>query len=130
MNFGPVIPVLRFFDEAKMREFYLEFLGFEVTFEFRFEPDTPLYLGVQRGNCLLVDRRQHHLRARCGEGELAIGLLVDVGRFKLLAISRFEPADKGLEGGAVGVRPSDPHLRPRRATRPGTGSLSRRLRLE
>jgi hypothetical protein len=62
MNFGPIIPVLRFFDEAKMREFYLGFLGFEVTFEFRFEPETPLYLGVQRGDCLL------HLSEHHGDG--------------------------------------------------------------
>lgn len=62
MQFGPVIPVLRFFDEAKMREFYLGFLGFEVTFEFRFEPDTPLYLGVRRGDCLL------HLSEHHGDG--------------------------------------------------------------
>ena len=62
MNFGPIIPVLRFFDEAKMREFYLGFLGFEMTFEFRFEPETPLYLGVQRGDCLL------HLSEHHGDG--------------------------------------------------------------
>lgn len=62
MNFGPIVPVLRFFDEAKMREFYLGFLGFEVTFEFRFEPETPLYLGVQRGDCLL------HLSEHHGDG--------------------------------------------------------------
>lgn len=54
--------MLRFFDEAKMREFYLGFLGFDVTFEFRFEPDTPLYLGVKRGDCLL------HLSEHHGDG--------------------------------------------------------------
>lgn len=59
MKFGPVIPILRFFDEARMREFYLGFLGFEVTFEFRFEPETPLYLGVRRGDCLL-HLSEHH----------------------------------------------------------------------
>lgn len=62
MKFGPVIPVLRFFDEAKMREFYLGFLGFAVTFEFRFEPETPLYLGVKRADCLL------HLSEHHGDG--------------------------------------------------------------
>lgn len=62
MPFGPIIPVLRFFDEAKMREFYLDYLGFAVTFEFRFEPGTPLYLGVQRGAALL------HLSEHHGDG--------------------------------------------------------------
>lgn len=62
MDFGPIIPVLRFFDEAKMREFYLGFLGFTVTFEHRFEPNTPLYLGVKRGQCVL------HLSEHHGDG--------------------------------------------------------------
>lgn len=47
------VPILRSFDEAKAREFYLDFLGFEVLFEHRFGPDTPLYLGIKRGDCEL-----------------------------------------------------------------------------
>ncbi len=47
------IPILRSFDEKATRGFYLDFLGFEVTFEHRFEPDTPLYLGVRRDACHL-----------------------------------------------------------------------------
>jgi hypothetical protein len=39
-------PILRSFDEAKAREFYLDFLGFQVVFEHRFEPGMPLYMGV------------------------------------------------------------------------------------
>ena len=33
-----ITPIFRSFDEAKAREFYIDFLGFEVTFEHRFEP--------------------------------------------------------------------------------------------
>ena len=44
IEFEKPIPILRMFDEAKAREFYLEFLGFNVEFEHRFEPGTPLYL--------------------------------------------------------------------------------------
>ena len=32
------VPVLRSFDEAKAREFYVDFLGFTVEWEHRFEP--------------------------------------------------------------------------------------------
>ncbi|MEM6690314.1 MAG: glyoxalase superfamily protein [Planctomycetota bacterium] len=46
-------PIFRIFDEAKAREFYLEFLGFKVDFEFRFEPGTPLYMGVSRDECVI-----------------------------------------------------------------------------
>lgn len=50
---GPVTPVLRSFDEARTRAFYLDFLGFELVFEHRFGPGMPLYLGVRRGECVL-----------------------------------------------------------------------------
>lgn len=37
ITFDKTIPILRMFDEAKAREFYLDFLGFSVEFEHRFE---------------------------------------------------------------------------------------------
>lgn len=55
----PPIPILRSFDEAKAREFYLDFLGFEVVFEHRFEPELPLYLAVRRGQCG-IHLSEHH----------------------------------------------------------------------
>jgi hypothetical protein len=42
------VPVLRSFGEAKAREFYVDFLGFTVDWEHRFEPGTPLYMQVSR----------------------------------------------------------------------------------
>ncbi len=53
------IPILRSFDEAKAREFYIEFLGFEILFEHRFEEGLPLYMGVIRGNCVLHISEHH-----------------------------------------------------------------------
>lgn len=53
MQFGPPIPILRIFDESKMREFYLGFLGFNLDWEHRFEPEMPLYAQVSRGDCLI-----------------------------------------------------------------------------
>ena len=44
-----MVPILRSFDEAATRDFYIRWLGFEVVFEHRFEPDTPLYMGVRLG---------------------------------------------------------------------------------
>ena len=37
IKFDKAIPILRMFDETKAREFYLDFLGFSVEFEHRFE---------------------------------------------------------------------------------------------
>lgn len=42
------VPILRIFDIAKAREFYVGFLGFAVDWEHRFEPELPLYMQVSR----------------------------------------------------------------------------------
>lgn len=47
------IPILRIFDVAKAREFYLDFLGFAWDWEHRFEPDAPLFAQISRGPVLL-----------------------------------------------------------------------------
>ncbi len=65
MTFRRSTPILRSFDEAKAREFYIEFLGFRVDFEHRFEPGMPLYLGLSKGECL-VHVSEHH--ADCSPG--------------------------------------------------------------
>jgi uncharacterized glyoxalase superfamily protein PhnB len=50
---GPVVPVLRSFDEARTRDFYLNFLGFAHVFEHRFADWAPLYMGVRHGDCVI-----------------------------------------------------------------------------
>ena len=59
VTFDSPIPILRMFDETKAREFYLDFLGFSVEFEHRFEADLPLYLGIVR-NGLQLHLSEHH----------------------------------------------------------------------
>ncbi len=59
ITFKSPIPILRMFDEAKAREFYLDFLGFSVEFEHRFEADLPLYLGIIRDG-LRLHLSEHH----------------------------------------------------------------------
>ncbi|MCC7251510.1 glyoxalase superfamily protein [Hyphomicrobium sp.] len=53
------VPVLRSFDEAKAREFYLDFLGFTLDWEHRFEPDLPLYMQVSRDG-IVLHLSEHH----------------------------------------------------------------------
>ena len=62
MKLGRVTPILRSFDEAKAREFYVDFLGFAVDWEHRFEPGTPLYMQVSKDGCIL------HLSEHFGDG--------------------------------------------------------------
>ena len=59
MSFGKTTPILRIFDETKAREFYIDFLGFKVDWEHRFEPGLPLYLQISRGGCVL-HLSEHH----------------------------------------------------------------------
>ncbi len=59
MRFHAAIPILRIFDEAKARAHYLDYLGFTVEFEHRFEPGTPIYMGIARGDCRL-NLSEHH----------------------------------------------------------------------
>lgn len=59
MQFTRTTPILRIFDEAKALEFYVQFLGFQVDWEHRFEPGLPLYLQVSRDGCVL-HLSEHH----------------------------------------------------------------------
>ena len=53
------IPIFRIFDVAKAREFYVNFLGFRVDWEHRFDETAPLYMQVSRDG-LLLHLSEHH----------------------------------------------------------------------
>jgi catechol 2,3-dioxygenase-like lactoylglutathione lyase family enzyme len=72
VQLSPAIPILRSFSEAKAREFYVGFLGFEVEWEHRFAPDAPLYMELRRGELTL------HLSEHHGDGSPGMALLVHV----------------------------------------------------
>lgn len=59
MQLSPAIPLIRIFDEAKAREFYVGFLGFEFEWEHRFEPGLPLYAQIRRSD-LVLHLTGHH----------------------------------------------------------------------
>src|SRR3569832_1028529 len=53
------VPILRSYDEGKAREFYIDWLGFTVDWEHRFEPNTPLYMQVSRAG-IVLQVSEHH----------------------------------------------------------------------
>jgi len=59
MTMRNTTPILRIFDEAKAKEFYVGFLAFSSDWEHRFEPGLPLYLQVSRDSCVL-HLSEHH----------------------------------------------------------------------
>jgi len=71
-GFQPPIPILRSFDEGATKAFYIEFLGFEILFEHRFESDSALYLGVKRDDCVL------HLSGHHGDSTPGSAIRIDV----------------------------------------------------
>lgn len=52
-EFASSIPVLRMFDEAKAKAFYLDYLGFEVDWKHRFREGTPLYMQIRQGDAVI-----------------------------------------------------------------------------
>ena len=57
--FERTVPILRMFSLEKAKEFYLDFLGFKIDWEHRFEPGAPLYMQVSRGK-LVLHLSEHH----------------------------------------------------------------------
>jgi catechol 2,3-dioxygenase-like lactoylglutathione lyase family enzyme len=62
IEFTRVIPTLRMFSMEKAKEFYVGWLGFKVDWEHEFEPNTPKYMQVSRGNLIF------HLSEHYGDG--------------------------------------------------------------
>lgn len=54
-----VVPILRIFDVAKAREFYVDFLGCDVDWEHQFDGQGPRYMQISRG-ALLLHLSEHH----------------------------------------------------------------------
>lgn len=59
---GRVIPILRIFSVEKAREFYLDYLGFHLDWEHRFDDNAALYMQVSRDGLVL------HLSEHYGDG--------------------------------------------------------------
>ncbi len=61
INIDKTIPLVRIFDEQKARAFYLEWLGFSIDWEHRFEENMPVYMQISLGNLTL------HLTEHAGD---------------------------------------------------------------
>ena len=94
-EFAYPTPVLRIFDEDKAREFYVEYLGFTVNWEHRFEENFPLYMEVARDKCVL-HLSEHHGDC-CPGGAVRIEVGDIDGFHKQLSESGYKYAKPGLE---------------------------------
>jgi uncharacterized glyoxalase superfamily protein PhnB len=53
------VPILRIFSIDKAKEFYMDYLGFKVDWEHRFNDNAPLYMQVSLGG-LVLHLSEHH----------------------------------------------------------------------
>ena len=56
---SPIIPIFRIFDYQKAVEFYVDWLGFSIAWEHRFEENFPIYLEITKGG-LRLHLSEHH----------------------------------------------------------------------
>jgi uncharacterized glyoxalase superfamily protein PhnB len=102
MKLGKPTPILRIFDEAKAREFYVDFLGFRVDWEHRFEPGLPLYMQIAKDGCIL------HLSEHYGDSTPGAALRIAVDELeafqKELLSKQYKYARPGIEDTPWGSR--------------------------
>ncbi|WP_202423957.1 glyoxalase superfamily protein [Duganella lactea] len=95
IGLGAITPILRCFDEAKTREFFLDFLGFQVDWEHRFEDGLPLYMQVSRDGCVL-HLSEHH--GDCSPGAALRITTSDVDAYQRELIAKqYKNARPGVE---------------------------------
>lgn len=78
IRFVQTIPILRIFDLGKAKEFYVDYLGFAVDWEHRFEPGLPLYMQVSRGD-LTLHLSEHH--GDCTPGSTVFVIMSGLSEF-------------------------------------------------
>lgn len=108
IQFQRAVPVLRIFDIAKAREFYLEFLGFQVDWEHRYGEDFPLYLQISR-NGLVIHLSEHHGDA-CPGSTIAVYMTGIAALQAELTAKAYRYAKPGLtdQGGRIEMQIADP----------------------
>ena len=109
--FLKTIPVMRIFSVEKAREFYIDYLGFKVDWEHRFEPSLPLYMQVSRGD-LVLHLTEHH--GDCTPGSKAFvhvkGVAELHAELKAKNYNYLRPGLEREEWGATTVTVTDPFM--------------------
>lgn len=102
MKIGKLTPILRMFDEVKAKEFYIDFLGFTVDWQHRFEDGLPLYMQVSKDECVL------HLSEHHGDSCPGAAMRIeveDIDAFqKELTNKKYKNARPGIQDQSWGTR--------------------------
>jgi len=99
---GPIVPILRIFDIAKAREFYVDFLGFTWDWEHRFDDNAPLYAQISRAG-VVIHLSEHH-----GDGAPGSHIMIQTkgiaALHRELTEKKYRYARPGLENQPWGAR--------------------------
>lgn len=102
MRIGPATPIFRMFDQAKAREFYVDYLGFAVVFEHRFEENFPLYMGLERDG-LTLHLSEHHGDC-CPGGAIRVEVQDIAALHREIQAKNYGYANPGIEDQPWGTR--------------------------
>ena len=72
IRFESIVPSVRIFSVEKAREFYLDYLGFKLDWEHRFDDNAPLLMQVSRGG-IVLRLSEHH-----GDGSPGVHLTIEM----------------------------------------------------
>lgn len=102
VKFENTVPILRMFDIAKAREFYIGYLEFSVDFEHRFHDAAPLFMGISRDG-LRIFLSEHH-----GDGTPGTHVIVEVSGLedlhRSLLAKKYRYMNPGIETTQWGTR--------------------------
>jgi uncharacterized glyoxalase superfamily protein PhnB len=103
------VPILRIFDVAKAREFYVDFMGFAEDWQHRFGENLPLYMQVSLGG-LVLHLSEHHGDACPGAAvRLEVTGLRAFQRRLLAKAYRFaQPEIETTSWGSIAMKIQDP----------------------
>ncbi|WP_166349138.1 glyoxalase superfamily protein [Phytoactinopolyspora limicola] len=95
VHLDSAIPIVRIFSVDKAMEFYVDFLGFTLEWEHRFEPGLPLYAQVSRSG-LTLHLSEHHGDASPGSNVFVRMTGIDSFHRELLA-KKYSYGRPGIE---------------------------------
>ena len=109
VDFGSAIPVMQVFDFERARAFYIDYLGFDVEWAHRYDPEAPLYVQIARGAMRL------HLTEELGQSASGASACVPVTQLSRLhnelkkKNTPFDTPDlEEIEGGGRALVLTDP----------------------
>jgi catechol 2,3-dioxygenase-like lactoylglutathione lyase family enzyme len=109
IQFEKTIPLLRIFDLQKAKEFYVDFLGFAVDWEHRFDDRAPIYMSVSRGT-LTLHLTEHY--GDCCPGSTVYVSMRGIDEFHREIMTKkygfMRPGIGGTEWGSTMMEITDP----------------------